>query len=133
MREDEETKAELHQRVDDLREALWSISDERKIQAENERQNIVNDGWLDDRLGVLSNFYITTMQAEVDRYQDTVRLMKDYYRGMDGQIPDELNANYARLPLIEVQYKIFLISIFISKNVCCLLYSAVLLCYIEYT
>lgn len=133
MREDEETKAELHQRVDDLREALWSISDERKVQAENERQNIVNDGWLDDRLGVLSNFYITTMQAEVDRYQDTVRLMKDYYRGMDGQIPDELNANYARLPLIEVQYKIFLISIFISKNVCCLLYSAVLLCYIEYT
>lgn len=103
MREDEETKAELHQRVDDLREALWSISDERKVQAENERQNIVNDGWLDDRLGVLSNFYITTMQAEVDRYQDTVRLMKDYYRGMDGQIPDELNANYARLPLIEVQ------------------------------
>ncbi|XP_063404210.1 sperm flagellar protein 2-like isoform X1 [Mytilus trossulus] len=102
MREDEETKAELHQRVDDLTEALWSISDERKVQAENERQNIVNDGWLDDRLGVLSNFYITTMQAEVDRYQDTVRLMKDYYRGMDGQIPDELNATYARLPLIEL-------------------------------
>lgn len=102
MREDEETKAEWHQRVDDLREALWSISDERKIQAENERQNVISDGWLEDRLGVLSNFYITQMQAEVDRYQDTVRLLKDYYRGMDGQIPDELSANYARLPLIEL-------------------------------
>lgn len=102
MREDEETKAELHQRVDDLRETLWSISDERKIQAENERQNIIGDSWLDDRLGVLSNYYVTQMQAEVDRYQDSLRMLKDYYRGMDGQIPDELNTNYARLPLIEL-------------------------------
>ena len=37
------------------------------------------------------------LQAELDRYQDTVRLLKDYYKGMDGQIPDELNANYGRL------------------------------------
>lgn len=107
MREDEETKAELHQRVDDLRETLWSISDERKQQAENERQNIINDGWLDDRLGVLSNFYITQMQGEVDRFQDTVRLLKDYYKGMDGQIPDELNPTYGRLPLIEVGFLYF--------------------------
>lgn len=32
IREDEETKMELHQRVDDLRERLWSICDERKEQ-----------------------------------------------------------------------------------------------------
>ena len=38
----------------------------------------------------------------MDRFQDTVRLLKDYYRGVDGQIPDELNTNYARIPLIEV-------------------------------
>ncbi|ESO92609.1 hypothetical protein LOTGIDRAFT_120497 [Lottia gigantea] len=104
MREDEETKAELHQRVDDLRERLWSICDERKEQAEREREAIINDGWLDDRLGVLSNQYITLMQTEVDRFQDTVRLLKDYYRGMDGQIPDELNQNYARIPLVEVRH-----------------------------
>lgn len=102
MREDEETRMELHQRVDDLREKLWSICDERKDQAEKERETVMNDGWLDDRLGVLSNFYITLMQAEVDRFQDTVRMMKDYYRGMEGEIPDELNVNYIRLPLIEV-------------------------------
>ena len=34
MREDEETRAELHDRVDDLRERLWSICDERKEQVE---------------------------------------------------------------------------------------------------
>ncbi|XP_070194777.1 sperm flagellar protein 2-like isoform X3 [Littorina saxatilis] len=102
MREDEETRGELHQRVDDLRERLWNICDERKEQAERERETIMNDGWLDDRLGVLSNHYITTMQSELDRYQDTVRLLKDYYKGMDGQIPDALNINYERIPLIEL-------------------------------
>jgi vacuolar-type H+-ATPase subunit H len=63
MREDEETRAELHERVDDLRERLWSICDERKEQAEEERNAIMSDGWLDDRLGILSNFYITVMQV----------------------------------------------------------------------
>ncbi|XP_048761563.2 sperm flagellar protein 2-like isoform X3 [Ostrea edulis] len=102
MREDEETKAELHQRVDDLRVKLWDICDERKAQAEKERQAIMDDGWLDDRLGLLSNFYLTQMQGEVDRYQDTVRMLKDYYKGMDGHYPEELNTNFSRIPLIEL-------------------------------
>ena len=80
VRDDEETRGELHQRVDDLRETLWTICDERKDQAEKEREAIIGDGWLDDRLGLLSNNYISLMQVEVDRYQDTVRLLKDYYR-----------------------------------------------------
>jgi septal ring factor EnvC (AmiA/AmiB activator) len=63
MREDEETRAELHQRIDDLRERLWNICDERKEQAEKERENVMMDGWLDDRLGILSNHYITQMQV----------------------------------------------------------------------
>ncbi len=37
LRDDEETRAELHQQVDDLRERLWNICDERKEQAEKER------------------------------------------------------------------------------------------------
>ena len=82
MREDEETRSELHQRIDDLRETLWTICDERKEQAEKERESVVNDGWLDDRLGLLSNNYISLMQVEVDRYQDTVRMLKDYYRSV---------------------------------------------------
>nr|XP_022317151.1 sperm flagellar protein 2-like isoform X9 [Crassostrea virginica] len=102
MRDDEETKAELHQRVDDLRVKLWDICDERKAQAEKERQAIIDDGWLDDHLGLLSNHYLTQMQAEVDRYQDTVRMLKDYYKGMDGHYPEELNTNFSRIPLIEL-------------------------------
>uniref|UniRef100_A0A2C9KBG9 Calponin-homology (CH) domain-containing protein n=1 Tax=Biomphalaria glabrata TaxID=6526 RepID=A0A2C9KBG9_BIOGL len=102
MREDEETKAELHQQVDNLRERLWNICDERKEQAEKERDAIMHDGWLDDRLGLISNHYLTLMQAEVDRMQDTARLLKDYYKGMDGQVPDVLNPEYQRLPLLQL-------------------------------
>ncbi len=64
----------------------------------------MTDGWLEDHLGLLSNLYITLMQGEVDRFQDTVRLLKDYYRGMEGKIPDELNPEYARVPLIDVSW-----------------------------
>lgn len=45
---------------------------------------MISEGWLEDRLGLLTNFYITLMQGEVDRYQDTVRLLRDYYVGMEG-------------------------------------------------
>ena len=102
LRDDEEMRAELHQRVDDLREKLWSICDERKEQAESERESVINDTWLDDHLGLLTNYYVMLMQGEVDRFQDTVIFLKDYYRGLDGKIPDELHSDYGRIPLVEV-------------------------------
>ncbi len=156
LRDDEETRSELHQQVDDLREALWSICDERKEQAEKERtgagaqgagsfccnsnlwsvcmlkfgllvlipffsrslsftrhaallkpsncvSDVMNAGWLEDHLALLCNLYTTLLQGEVDRFQDTVRMLKDYYRGMEGKIPDEASPEYARIPLIEVR------------------------------
>ena len=70
--------------LQDLCDRLYDICDNRKELAEKERQSVMNEGWLEDRLGLLTNFYITLMQAEVDRYQDTVRLLRDYYTGMEG-------------------------------------------------
>lgn len=102
MRGDEDTKAELHQQLDDLCDRLYDICDNRKELAEKERQSVMNEGWLEDRLGLLTNFYITLMQAEVDRYQDTVRLLRDYYVGMEGKIPSEAISEYSRLPLVEL-------------------------------
>ncbi|XP_015747762.1 PREDICTED: sperm flagellar protein 2-like [Acropora digitifera] len=86
----------------DLCDRLYDICDNRKELAEKERQSVMNEGWMEDRLGLLTNFYITLMQAEVDRYQDTVRLLKDYYIGMEGKIPSEAISDYARLPLVEL-------------------------------
>jgi len=70
----------------DLCDRLFDICDNRKELAEKERQSVISEGWLEDRLGLLTNFYITLMQAEVDRYQDTVRLLRDYYVGMEGEL-----------------------------------------------
>jgi hypothetical protein len=38
----------------------------------------------------------------MDRFLDTGRMLKDYYRCMQAPIPDEINGEYPRLPLIDV-------------------------------
>nr|XP_014353121.1 PREDICTED: sperm flagellar protein 2 [Latimeria chalumnae] len=102
MQEDEETKAEIHQRVDDLRERLWDICDTRKEESEQERCNIINNGWLIDHTGVLINHFSSLMQVEVACFQDTLRLLKDYYKGMEGKIPPEITQDFVRLPLVDI-------------------------------
>lgn len=72
------------------------------LQAEIEREAVMGEGWLEDRLGLLTNHYIELMQSEVDRYQDTTRMLQDYYKAMNGKIPDALQSEYARLALVEV-------------------------------
>uniref|UniRef100_A0A669QEB9 Sperm flagellar 2 n=1 Tax=Phasianus colchicus TaxID=9054 RepID=A0A669QEB9_PHACC len=102
LREDEETKAELHQRVTDLRDLLWDICDKRREEAEQERTDIMNDGWLRDHKGIAINHFFSLMQVEVDRFQDTKRLLHDYYRAMEGKIPTEDRQGFTRLPLLDI-------------------------------
>ncbi|XP_029860545.1 sperm flagellar protein 2 isoform X2 [Aquila chrysaetos chrysaetos] len=104
LREDEETKAELHQRVTDLRDLLWDICDNRREEAEQERTDIMNDGWLPDRRGIAMNHFFSLMQVEVDRFQDTKRLLHDYYRAMEGKIPTEDIQDFTRIPLLDIFY-----------------------------
>uniref|UniRef100_A0A8B9DT29 Sperm flagellar 2 n=1 Tax=Anser cygnoides TaxID=8845 RepID=A0A8B9DT29_ANSCY len=102
LREDEETKAELHQRVTDLRDLLWDICDKRREEAEQERTDIMNDGWLLDHKGLAINHFFSLMQVEVDRFQDTKRLLHDYYRAMEGKIPTDDSQDFTRLPLLDI-------------------------------
>ena len=53
--------------MDDIRDRLWTICDEKKQAAEDERDAILADGWLADHLSLLTNAFVTLMQAEVDR------------------------------------------------------------------
>ncbi|XP_075596817.1 sperm flagellar protein 2 isoform X2 [Balearica regulorum gibbericeps] len=102
LREDEETKAELHQRVTDLRDLLWDICDNRREEAEQECTDIMNDGWLPDRRGIAMNHFFSLMQVEVDRFQDTKRLLHDYYRAMEGKIPTYDGQDFTRIPLLDI-------------------------------
>ncbi|XP_063035721.1 sperm flagellar protein 2 [Melospiza melodia melodia] len=102
LQDDEETKAELHQRVTDLRDLLWDICNTRREEAELERIGIMNEGWLPDRRGIAMNHFFTIMQAELDRFQDTKRLLHDYYRAMEGKIPTEDTQDFTRIPLLDI-------------------------------
>ncbi|XP_072113592.1 sperm flagellar protein 2 isoform X3 [Mobula birostris] len=102
QRGDDDVKAELMLRLYTLRECLWDISDKRKEEAEQERQNAMGNGWLQDHLGILLNLYSTLMQVEVDRFQDTSRFLQDYYKGMEGKIPLDSSKEFARIPLVNV-------------------------------
>ncbi|XP_006902188.1 PREDICTED: sperm flagellar protein 2 [Elephantulus edwardii] len=103
--EDEETKAELHQRVNDLRDRLWDICDTRKVEAEQERIDIIKESWLQDSIGIMVNHFFSLMQAEVNRFQDTKRLLQDYYRAMENKIPIEANRKFTRVPLVQLDNK----------------------------
>nr|XP_013816459.1 PREDICTED: sperm flagellar protein 2 [Apteryx mantelli mantelli] len=100
--EDEETKAELHQRVTDLRNRLWDICGNRREEADQERTDIMNDGWLPDHKGIAMNHFFSLMQVEVDRFQDTKRLLHDYYRAMEGKIPTDGSQDFTRIPLLDI-------------------------------
>ncbi|XP_066425668.1 sperm flagellar protein 2 [Molothrus aeneus] len=102
LQDDEETKAELHQRVTDLRDLLWDICDIRREEAELERTGIMNEGWLPDHRGIAMNHFFTLMQVELDRFQDTKRLLHDYYRAMEGKIPTEDTQDFTRIPLLDI-------------------------------
>ena len=65
---------------------LWDICDCRKEENESERQAVINEKWLQDRIGLLINHYISLMQNETDRYQQTCKLLRDYYTAVEGGV-----------------------------------------------
>ncbi|KAI9143629.1 hypothetical protein BKA69DRAFT_86943 [Paraphysoderma sedebokerense] len=103
LRSDPDTKAELHQRAEDLREKLWEISDRRKEEAEAERMAVIEDKWVEDHFAVLGNLFITLMQVEVNRFLGTKQLILDYYKDLTAMPLDESNVKPLTIPKINHQ------------------------------
>ncbi|CAK6950682.1 sperm flagellar protein 2 [Scomber scombrus] len=101
MREDEDSKAELHQRLDDLRERLWDISDKRKEEDEQERAFLMGDGWLEDHTAVLFNHHSRLMQVELNRFQDTLCILRVYYLSMYKEVLPEPPSDFVCIPLLD--------------------------------
>lgn len=89
MREDDQTKEELHQRVDILSDELWEIAEERKEQAVEERKRIMESGWVEFSLEYLTTCAQQMMQAEIDKFKGTIQLVHDYYHAIEEKLVPE--------------------------------------------
>lgn len=50
LREDDETKNELHQRTDELSDQMWTMSEDRKKEAVDEREKIMTCGLVENEM-----------------------------------------------------------------------------------
>lgn len=80
LRCDPDVKAELFQRAEDLREKLWEMSDTRREEAEAERLLVIEDKWVEDHSVIITNIFLTAMQAEIDTFSGTRQVVTDYFR-----------------------------------------------------
>ncbi|EGD78078.1 hypothetical protein PTSG_08956 [Salpingoeca rosetta] len=105
LRGNDACKAELYQRVEELKDALYDICDQRKQEADDLLQQRANDLMTDDQCNIALNAFIGLMQAEVDRYVQTQQLLSDTYCHMQGKLADDLAANQPTLPLVDMHHK----------------------------
>ena len=90
VRQLEETKNELHQRTDDLRNSLWEIADEQREAAEGERAEVMEDTYVADASSMLVSNLVEALQHEVHRYQATESILRDVlYTRANKQVPVE--------------------------------------------
>jgi hypothetical protein len=101
LRREDVMKSEQHCRVDDLCDKLWDICDERKREAEEEKTRVASERWLEDRTGVLCNYFFMLIQTELIRFYETVQLQRDYYYAMEDPTPAEPLPS-TQVPLIEM-------------------------------
>jgi hypothetical protein len=66
--EEDYTKEELHQRVDDLCCELYNISSEKKNQAKDELLKIIKSGFIELEMEIFVNKIASIVQSEVNRY-----------------------------------------------------------------
>lgn len=50
-------------------------------------------------------YLLSVLKAEVNRFQDTKRLLQDYYRAMESKIPLEDSKKFTRVPLVQLDSK----------------------------
>ena len=89
MREDEQTKEELHQRTDALSDELWEIVEDRKEQAVEYRKKIMESGFVEFNLQFLTQIAQQLMQSEVDKFKTQIQIIHDYYHAIEEKLIPE--------------------------------------------
>ena len=92
LREDDQTKEELHQRTDALSDELWEIVEERKEQSIEFRKKIMESGFIEFNLDFLTTIAQQLMQAEVDKFKSSIQILHDYYHAIEEKLITEAPA-----------------------------------------
>lgn len=89
MRFDARTKAELVLRIEEMRDALWTLIETRKAEVDMRLKETREDGWVEKRDHTLKGNFGFLMQLEVDRFFHGVELLMDGVSAVTGQVPLE--------------------------------------------
>ncbi|XP_013200844.2 sperm flagellar protein 2-like [Amyelois transitella] len=81
------TKNEWHCRVKELQHKLYTICDERKLRAQQQRQALISENWAMEELTTMVNTFISSMQAELNRSILTFQTLHDFYFAMLKRMP----------------------------------------------
>ncbi|XP_053610553.1 sperm flagellar protein 2-like [Plodia interpunctella] len=80
-------KNEWHCRVKELQHKLYTICDERKLRAQQQRQALICENWAMEELTTMVNTFISCMQAELNRSILTFQTLHDFYYAMIKRMP----------------------------------------------
>lgn len=89
MRFEDETKAELHLRIEELRAGLWSSVEARQREANTVVESHSTDGSVERASLAISRRCGTLAQLEVDRTHAAIMLLHDYYHGLSSSDPSD--------------------------------------------
>ena len=94
-----EGQDELYQRVEDLKDTLYDISDKRKEEAEAELNSLKGNLWLEEKTAVSLNCHLQLLQGELDHYTTGTTIIQDVYSNLlNRDDPDEAEA--AAIPVV---------------------------------
>ena len=89
LREDDQTKEELHQRTDVVSDELWEIVEERKEKSIEFRKQIMEAGHVEFNLALLTQNAQQLMQSEVDLFKTEIQVIQDYYHAIEEKLIPE--------------------------------------------
>ncbi|KAL4511584.1 hypothetical protein ABPG72_012429 [Tetrahymena utriculariae] len=109
MCEEDQTKEELHQRVEDLHDQLYDIIEAKRDEASEERNQIIKSGWIEKEIEKFMFLIQQLLQAELSRSFSCQQIINDYYVLIQGgelqEIPEyfknDIVQNQESLPSIE--------------------------------
>eukprot|EP00730_Choanoeca_flexa_P004104 TRINITY_DN11598_c0_g2_i1.p1 TRINITY_DN11598_c0_g2~~TRINITY_DN11598_c0_g2_i1.p1 ORF type:complete len:1535 (+),score=487.54 TRINITY_DN11598_c0_g2_i1:407-4606(+) len=101
VRASEAGQNELFQRLEELKDTLYDISDKRKEDAETELTNLKTNLWLEDKTAVLLNCHLQLMQGELDRYTTATNIVQDVYGNLTDRLQTDSAGTPPPIPLID--------------------------------